>query len=102
MPTSSQQQGPGDSAAAVTPGQKLLTALQQTSVGRIDRYKKTTAGLQSKAKQSIPAGPKPPGRNLLGNCPVEEVHQLQADVPRVQVNTAAVQLWKFIQAGRCQ
>jgi hypothetical protein len=69
---------------ASTPGQKLLTTLQQTSVGRLDRYQKTAAAVQSKAAQSIPAAPKPPGRNDLGNAPVKEVHQLQADVPRAQ------------------
>lgn len=69
---------------ACTPGQKLLSKLQQTSVGRLDRYQKTAAAVQSKAAQSIPAGPKPPARNDLGNAPVEEVHQLPADVPRAQ------------------
>lgn len=71
-----------------TPGQRLLGTLQQTSVGRLERYNKTTAAVQSKAKASIPT-PKPPGRNDLGSAPVEEVHALQADVPRVQVSCSA-------------
>lgn len=52
------------------------------SVGRLDRYQKTAAAVQSKAAQSIPAGPSPLARNDLGNAPVEEVHRLPADVPR--------------------
>jgi hypothetical protein len=58
--------------------------LVSTSAGRLERYSKTTAAVQSKAKQTIPA-PKPPRGNDVGNTPEEEVQQLQADVPRVQV-----------------
>jgi hypothetical protein len=75
-------EGPTDPTA--TPGMKVLVSLQKTAAGRLERYKATTAGQQSKAKQSIPPS-KHPGGNDLAAAPVEEVHQLPADVPRVQV-----------------
>jgi hypothetical protein len=65
---------------------KVLVSLHKTAVGRLERYKATTAGQQSNAKQSIPP-PKHPGGNDLAVAPVEEVHQLPADVPRVQVGS---------------
>jgi len=62
----------------------LVKSLEATSAGRLQRYLKTTAAQQSKAKQNIPE-PKPPGRNDLGNAPVQEVHQLPADAVKAQV-----------------
>lgn len=74
-------------APVVTPGQKLVRTLEATSAGRLQRYLKTTAAQQSKAKQNIPE-PKPPGRNDLGNAPVQ-VHQLPADAVKAQVRPHA-------------
>lgn len=90
MPVSTQgpQAGPGEGSSETdaTPGMKVLLSLQKTAAGRLERYKATTAGQQSKANLSIPP-PKHPGGNGLAVTPVEEVHQLPADVPRVQVGS---------------
>lgn len=80
MPVSDQHQ-------QTTAGQQLLGSLTSTTASRLQRHAQTTAAIQSKAKQSIPAAPKHPGTNDLSSshAPAHEVQQLEVDIPRVQV-----------------
>ena len=89
MPTDQQQ-----SAASVTPGQKLLHNLHSTSASRLQRYHTTVAAQADKAKRSIPK-PKHPASNDVGSTPADEVHQLPAEAPSTQVcvNSSVTSCW---------